>query len=174
MCLPPPPITHTQHTQIHQQEGGRLLAETDALLSLAQVAADKGWVRPTLLVPSYPSPQQPPPSPSSSSPPRQQQPPHPPSSSSPLTGPVLRCLNLRHPVVEAALSSAAAYIPNTVALSAPAPAPAAATSTVDDDTGGGGRGKGGGGGEGDGGLLTIVTGPNMGGKSTYIRCALRE
>lgn len=33
------------------QRGGRLLAEVDALLSMADVAVGEGWVRPTLAQP---------------------------------------------------------------------------------------------------------------------------
>lgn len=113
--------THPPLIPNNTQEGGRLLAETDALLALAQVAADKGWTRPTLLQPP------PPPEAAAQSAGRegeqQQQEGQRPSASaasSSCWGPRLRCIGLRHPVVEAALpSGAGSYIPNTVELAVP-------------------------------------------------------
>lgn len=100
------------------QRGGRLLAAIDVFLSLAQVANELNWCSPTLL------------------------------DDKDGTRRELHITQLRHPVVEAALPSAADFIPNDAHLSAASP-------TRDPPS--------------QGTCLSLVTGPNCGGKSTYIR-----
>lgn len=100
------------------QRGGRLLAAIDVFLSLAQVANELNWCPPTLL------------------------------DDKDGTRRELHITQLRHPVVEAALPSAADFIPNDVHLSAASP--------IRDPPS-------------QGSCLSLVTGPNCGGKSTYIR-----
>ena len=84
----------------------RALAELDALASLAEVAARRGYVRPEIVAED-----------------------------------VLEIESGRHPVVEA--SSPQGFVPNDVAMAAP----------------------------GEGTRTVILTGPNMAGKSTYLRQA---
>jgi len=107
------------------QQGGRLLAEADVFLSLAQVASALDWCCPTLLDDEDGSKRE------------------------------LHITQLRHPVVEAALPSASDFIPNDVHLSAASSSASSTTSIASPAS----RGS----------CLSLVTGPNCGGKSTYIR-----
>jgi len=104
------------------QQGGRLLAEADVFLSLAQVASALDWCCPTLLDDENGGKRE------------------------------LHITQLRHPVVEAALPSASDFIPNDVHLSS-------SSSTTITTGSPASRGS----------CLSLVTGPNCGGKSTYIR-----
>ena len=91
-----------RHTERLQLLAGAL-AELDVLSSLAEIAADRGYVKPTLTQ----------------------------------TGDT-HALEARHPVVELALQQRSSFVPNDVKI-------------------------------GDSSRFTLLTGPNMSGKSTYLR-----